>query len=79
MMNRKQTAAIVIGMLLLLAILVWPGSLAVGKVVSRVPTGSGTELVAAELNYTPASRALLALVTLGTVVAVIRLRSRAAS
>lgn len=78
-MNRKQVLAIVIGMLLFLAILVWPGSLTVGKVISRVPTGSGTELVTAEVNYTPASRALLALVGLGIVVAVIRLRSRAAS
>lgn len=78
-MNRKQVAAIVIGILLLLAILVWPGSLSVGEVISRVPTGSNTELVTATVSYTPASRTLLALVTLGTVVAVIRLRNRAAS
>lgn len=78
-MNRKQVAAIVIGILLLLAILIWPGSLSVGEVISRVPTGADTELVTATVSYTPASRALMVLVVLGTVVAVIGLRNRAAS
>jgi amino acid permease len=78
-MNWKQVAAIGIGMLLLLAIFMWPGAWSVGEVVSRVPAGPDAEFVTASISYTPAARILTALVALVTVIAVIRLRHRAAS
>jgi len=76
-MDRKQIAASVAGVVLTLTILYGGAFFATpGKRVSEVPAGDGNVLVTAEIHYPAWSVVLLALVVLGTVAAVSKLRDR---
>jgi len=76
-MNRKQIAAAVTGAVLTLTVLVVGVIFATpGKKVSEVPLGNGEFLVTAEIHYPAWSVVLLALVVLGTIAAVFKLRDQ---